>query len=389
MRKVAVFTGTRSEYGILYWLLKDIEASEKLDLQLIVSAMHLSPEFGLTVDLIERDGFEISEKVEMLLSSNTSVGVAKSVGLGVIGYADALARLQPDVLVVLGDRFELLAIVQTAMLFKIPILHLHGGEVTEGAYDDAIRHAITKLSSVHCASLPEYCNRIVQMGESPERVHCVGALALDHLFRSQFISRQELSHSLDFKLDSPYFLVTYHPVTLANEAPVASFKALLRALDAFPDYKVILTYPNADNGGRDIVPLIENYAQGRPARVLAIPSLGQVRYLSSLKYAAAVIGNSSSGIIEVPSFHVPTVNIGERQKGRISSRSVIHCEASMESISVAIKRAVSDSFLNQISNADNPYGRGDASSEVLSILESMDLSCTKSFYDLDFAYEGK
>ncbi|OCH57400.1 UDP-N-acetyl-D-glucosamine 2-epimerase, UDP-hydrolysing, partial [Vibrio cyclitrophicus] len=321
-KKVAVFTGTRAEYGLLFWLLKDIQSDPDLTLQLLVSGMHLSPEFGDTYKHIEKDGFQIDEKIEILLSSDSPVGTAKSMGLGVLGFADALSRLAPDVLVILGDRFEALAAAQTAMILRIPIIHLHGGEITEGAYDDAIRHAITKLSYLHGTSTDEYRNRVIQLGESPERVKNVGAIGLDHLNRGSFMTISELSESLNFDLTGPYFVVTYHPVTLGDESPEDSFQALLDALDEYPNHQIILTYPNADDGGRRIIPMLEAYAAKQPSRVLAIPSLGQIRYLSSVKHAAAVIGNSSSGIIEVPAFDVPTVNIGSRQKGRLAAKSV-------------------------------------------------------------------
>ena len=275
MRKVAVFTGTRAEYGLLYWLLKDLQQDSEIELQLLVSAMHLSPEFGMTYQQIETDGFTITEKVEMLLSSDSAVGTAKSIGLGVLGFADALERMKPDVLVVLGDRFEALAVTQAAMILRIPIAHIHGGETTEGAYDDAIRHAITKLSLLHFTSTEAHRNRVIQLGEHPSRVFNVGAVGLDHLQRSKMFSLAELSASLNFKLEQPYFLVTYHPVTLASEPAKASFENLLKALDAFPQHQIILTYPNADDGGREIIPLLEAYAKQQPSRVLAIPSLGQ------------------------------------------------------------------------------------------------------------------
>lgn len=383
MKNIAVFTGTRAEYGLLYWLLKDIQADDYLSLQLLVSGTHLSPEFGATYEQIEKDGFNIDEKIEILLSSNTAVGVAKSMGLGVLGFTDALSRLKPDALVILGDRFEALAAAQTAMILRIPVVHLHGGEITEGAYDDAIRHAITKLSYIHCTSTSEYRERVIQLGEEPSRVLNVGAVGLDHLSRSEFMTIEELSHSLNFELHKPYLLVTYHPVTLADESPVESFQALLNSLDEYQDYQVIITYPNADDGGRSIIPLLEAYAQKSPGRVLAIPSLGQARYLSSVKHAAAVVGNSSSGIIEVPSFDVGTVNIGERQKGRLAAKSVINCAATTESISKAIDIAVHKSYKMNHEKVDNPYGQGDASSQIVSILKKINTTPLKSFYDLN------
>lgn len=381
-RKVAVFTGTRAEYGLLYWLMKDIQSSDLLQLQVIVSGMHLSPEFGNTWQTIENDGFAIDAKVEMLLSSDSDVGVVKSMGLGVLGFADALDRLRPDVLVVLGDRFEALAIVQSALIMRIPVAHLHGGEITEGAYDDSIRHAISKLSYLHFTSTEPYRQRVIQLGEAPQRVFNVGAVGLDHLARSPLMSRDELSQSLGFDLSKPFLLVTYHPVTLSEESPRESFQALLDALDRFPEYSVILTYPNADNGGRAIIPLLEDYAQQAPGRVLAIPSLGFKRYLSSVGLASAVVGNSSSGVIEVPSFKVPTVNIGARQDGRLAAESVLHCAAETEAIEAALRQALSPVFSRLCAEVDNPYGAGDASSQIVNVLERFQPESVKPFHDL-------
>jgi UDP-N-acetylglucosamine 2-epimerase (non-hydrolysing) len=380
LRRIAVFTGTRAEYGLLYWLLKDIEMDDSLNLKLIVSGSHLSPEFGLTVRQIEEDGFIIDEKVEMLLSSDSAIGTAKSIGLGVIGYADSLSRIKPDALVVLGDRFEALAIVQTALILRIPVVHLHGGEITEGAYDDAIRHAITKLSMYHCVSTEEHRLRVIQLGEEPRRVVNVGAVGLDHVQRSSLMSLKELSNSLGFDLtEAPYMVVTYHPVTLANEPAVASFNNLLAALDQFPNYRIILTYPNADDGGRAIIPLIEKYAAENPERVLAVPSLGFIRYLSAIKFSSVVVGNSSSGIIEVPSFCKPTVNIGNRQQGRRAALSVLNCGAVEREISEAIRSALKFENLDLI---DNPYGQGDAASLIIELLKTIELKTEKTFYDL-------
>ncbi|HHH1036041.1 TPA: UDP-N-acetylglucosamine 2-epimerase, partial [Yersinia enterocolitica] len=335
-KTVAVFSGTRADYGLLYWLMFDINKDPDLILKLLVSGTHLSPEFGLTYKKIEDDGFKIDEKIEILLSSDSAVGTAKSMGLGIISFADALNRIAPDLLVVLGDRFEALAVAQTAMILRIPIVHIHGGELTAGAYDDSIRHAITKLSYLHFTATEEYRRRVIQLGEEPDRVKNVGAVGLDHLRRTPLLDLDELSTSLGFDIEVDYFLVTYHPVTLSGEPSETSFKNLLTALDSFPDYQIILTYPNADDGGRCIIPMIEAYAACQPQRVLAIPSLGQARYLSAVKHASAVIGNSSSGIIEVPSLNVPTVNIGQRQDGRLAAKSVINCTANVESIKKAI-----------------------------------------------------
>lgn len=381
-RKVAVFTGTRAEYGLLYWLMKDIQASTHLELQVIVSGMHLSPEFGDTWKLIEQDGFRIDAKVEMLLSSDTPVGVVKSMGLGTLGFADALDRLRPDILVVLGDRFEVLAIVQAALIMRIPVAHLHGGEITEGAYDDAIRHAISKMAHLHFVAAEPYRRRVIQLGESPDRVFNVGAIGLDHLRRSPKIDFDELAESLGFALRAPYLLVTYHPVTLLEEDPEQSFIALLEALDKFPEHQIILTYPNADNGGRAIIPLLEAYAHRQPGRVLAIPSLGFRRYLSAVSAATAVVGNSSSGIIEVPAFGIPTVNIGTRQKGRLAADSVLHCEPNSNAIELAIRQALSPEFAEASKTVINPYGQGNAAEAIVNVLERFDGAFHKSFHNL-------
>lgn len=381
-RKIALFTGTRAEYGLLYWLMKDLQANDQFELQVIVSGMHLSPEFGETWREIEQDGFHIDAKVEMLLSSDTPVGVVKSMGIGALGFADALDRLQPDMVVVLGDRFEALAFVQAALIMQIPIAHLHGGEITEGAYDDAIRHAISKMANLHFVAAEPYRRRVIQMGESPDRVFNVGAIGLDHLRRSPKMSLAELAESLDFPLRLPYLLVTYHPVTAEEESPEQSFMALLSALDAFPEHQIILTYPNADNGGRAIIPLLEAYAQRQPGRVLAIPSLGFRRYLSAVSMASAVVGNSSSGIIEVPAFGVPTVNIGVRQRGRLAAGSVLHCEPDAEAIERVLRLALSEEFSDSSKSTVNPYGQGNAAEAIVSVLENFDGTFNKTFYDL-------
>ncbi|MEH8015917.1 UDP-N-acetylglucosamine 2-epimerase [Rheinheimera muenzenbergensis] len=377
-KKVAVFTATRAEYGLLYWLLHDIKADAGLQLQLIVSGSHLSPEFGNTYQQIDKDGFDITEKIEMLLSSDSSVGTVKSMGLALIGLADSLSRLKPDVLVLLGDRFETLAAAQAAMLMKIPVLHIHGGEITEGATDDAIRHAITKLSYLHATSTETYRQRVIQLGEAPERVHNVGAIGLDHLSRSKLLSLPQLAEALSFKLQQPYFVVTYHPVTLADEPPLASFDALLNALDQFKDHQIILTYPNADEGGRQIIQRLQHYAAAQPTRVLAIKSLGQQRYLSAVKHAAAVIGNSSSGIIEVPAFNVPTVNIGSRQQGRLAAASVLHCRADTE----AIQHGIATALNSTADSATNPYGQGNTSGKIIQLIKQLQFDPVKPFYDL-------
>ncbi|WP_053979374.1 UDP-N-acetylglucosamine 2-epimerase [Marinagarivorans algicola] len=379
--KIAVFTGTRAEYGLLYWLLKDIQSDSTLELQLLVSGTHLSPDHGLTYQAIEEDGFVINEKIEVLLSGDTPVSVAKSVGLGVLGYTDALERMKPDFLVVLGDRFEALAVVQVSMLLRIPVVHLHGGEITEGAYDDSIRHAISKLSYIHCASMEVYRHRIIRMGEDPSRVFNVGAIGLDHLRRTKLMTRRELSSSLCFTLDKPFFILTYHPVTLADEGPEKTCESILSAIDLFPDYNVIITYPNADDGGKKIIPILERYAKTNPLRALVVPSLGQLRYLSAVKECSAVLGNSSSGVIEVPSFKRATVNIGARQRGRVSACSVVDCGVEVNEIHDAISEVLSVAFAEVLNNVKNPYGSGNASKKVIEAIKNVDVNLAKKFYD--------
>lgn len=378
MKKVAVFTGTRAEYGLLYWLLHDIQADKELQLQLIVSGSHLSHEFGNTYQQIEADGFTIAEKIEILLSSDTANGIVKSMGLALIGLADAFSRLQPDILVLLGDRYEALAAAQAAMLMRIPIIHLHGGEISEGAADDAMRHAISKLSYLHATSTECYRQRVIQLGEAPDRVVNVGAIGLEHLHRTVLLSVAELADALKFPLKQPYFVVTYHPVTLANEPAEQSFTALLDALDHYQDYQIILTYPNADAGGRKIIPILKDYATRQSHRVLAVTSLGQLRYLSAIKHAAAVIGNSSSGLVEAPAFNVPTVNIGFRQQGRLSATSVFHCRAK----TIDIKNTL-DTIINQRDDKKTKKNlQSNTSAKIIKMIKNLQFDAVKVFYDI-------
>ncbi|WP_349971489.1 UDP-N-acetylglucosamine 2-epimerase [Pseudomonas caspiana] len=383
-KRVAVFTGTRADYGLLYWLLVDLKASASLELQLIVSGMHLSPEFGETWRLIEQDGFAIDAKVEMLLSSDSRVGVAKAVGLGVLGFSDALDRLKPDVLVILGDRFEAMAIAQTAMIMGVPIAHLHGGEITEGAYDDSIRHVITKMAKLHFVATDIYRKRVIQLGEPPENVQTVGALGLDHFRRTPIMSLDELGESIGFPLRGPFLLVTYHPVTAEGENPEEGMFELLSVLDECPEYQVIITYPNADNGGRALILLIESYAKKNPDRVVTIPSLGFRRYLAAMTYASAVVGNSSSGIIEAPSLKVPTLDIGTRQKGRLAASSVVHCGATYAAIKAGLHEVLSTEMAARCQKVSNPYGDGHSSEAIVKALEGFDGNQFKAFYDVEF-----
>ena len=383
MRKIAMFTGTRAEYGLLYWLMKAIQTDPDLTLQVMVSAMHLSPQYGETWREIEADGFVIDAKIEMLLSSDSPVGIVKSMGLGTIGFADALARLQPDLLVVLGDRFEALAIVQAALIMNIPVAHIHGGELTLGAYDNSIRHAITKMASLHFVAAEAYRSRVIQMGEAPTQVFNVGAPGLEHVVRSEPLSIEDLTQDLGLPLKKPYFLVTYHPVTLANESIETDFATFLRVLDDKPDHQVLFTYPNADNGGYIIIQMIERYCQANPQRAFVLKSMGYRRYLSAVAHADVVIGNSSSGIIEVPAFGVPTVNVGLRQQGRLAAESVIHAQSTYSAITSALNQALDPAFRVLCRQVTNPYGNGHVAARILPIIKSHGLSTIKHFYDLD------
>ena len=384
IKKIAVFTGTRAEYGLLYWLLKDIQADDNFNLQIIVSGSHLSPEFGDTWKQIEKDGFVNIKKIEMLLSSNSALGVVKSMGLGMIGFADVLETLNPDLVVILGDRYEALAMAQTAYVMNIPIAHLHGGERTDGAYDDAIRHAITKLATLHFSAAEPYRKRIIQMGESPDRVFNVGALGLEHLSRMEFLSRVECAKALNFNLVNPFFLCTYHPETLSKEKSISSFAAIMSALEDYPDYQLVVTYPNADNESRSLIQFINEYQAKYTNKLCIKKSLGSQLYLSLMKHAIAVIGNSSSGIIEAPACEIPTINIGSRQKGRLSAASILHCEPDVEEIKIAIQKSQSPDFMQNARKASLPYGRGNSSKEIIKVIKSLKSIPVKSFYDLEY-----
>lgn len=382
-RKICIVTGTRAEYGLLYWLMKEIAADNELELQIIATGMHLSPEFGLTYQQIEADGFSIDAKVEMLLSSDTPVGIAKSIGLGVIGFADALERLKPDILLLLGDRFEILAAAQAAMVSRIPIAHIHGGETTEGAFDEQIRHAITKFAQWHFVAAEPYRQRVIQLGESPDRVFNVGSPGLDHLQYMDWLARPTLERSLGLKLRSPLFLVTYHPVTLDKQSPSIAMQELLAALDHFPDATVILTYPNADTGGRVLIEQIDQWVSQNQHRAKAFVSLGQQRYLSLMGEADVIIGNSSSGLTEAPALKKATVNIGERQKGRLKAKSVIDTPERSQDIVAGIHQALSDEFQSMLPSVKSLYGTGNVSQQIKEKLKAVPLQTRKAFFDIE------
>ncbi len=383
-KKIAVVTGSRAEYDLLKGLMLLLKADAKIELSILVTGMHLSPEFGLSYKTIEKDGFLIQEKVETLLSSDTPVGIAKAIGLGVIGFAEALNRLQPDLLVVLGDRYEIFSAAQAAMALRIPIAHIHGGESTEGLIDEAIRHAITKMSHLHFASTDYYARRIIQLGEDPKNVFNVGALGVDNIKNTKLLSRSELEKSTGFKLGETNFLVTYHPVTLVANDSIKSVRALIKAFSKYPNASIIITRPNADTEGRELIRILDEFANSQPKRVMTIDTLGQQRYLSAIRHVDVVIGNSSSGIIEVPSLNTPTVNIGCRQQGRIKPISVIDCKDDTFSITQAIDIALSKDFLISIASQKSPYGDGSCATKIVNHIHQTDLSrlLLKQFYEI-------
>lgn len=383
-RKICVVTGTRAEYGLLYWLMKEIEADKELQLQLIVTGMHLSPEFGLTYKEIEKE-FKIDKKIEMLLSSDTSIGISKSMGLAQISFAEAYEELKPDIVIVLGDRYEIFSATSAAMIAKIPVAHLHGGETTEGAFDESIRHSITKMSHLHFTSTDEYKNRVIQLGEYPSRVFDVGGMGIENIKRLKLLNKEEFEKSIEFKLNKKNILVTFHPVTLENSTAKEQFQELLDAIDELEDTNIIFTKANSDTDGRVINQMIDEYVSKNSYKSIGFTSLGQLRYLSALQFVDAVVGNSSSGLAEAPSFKIGTINIGDRQKGRIKAESVIDCKSDKVSILEAFDKLYSVEFQNSLSNIKNPYGNGCASQKIVEVLKNVNLGniLKKSFYDLE------
>lgn len=384
-RKICVVTGTRAEYGLFYWILKELQASNIVDLQIVVTGMHLSPEFGLTYRQIEQDGFVITDQVDMLLSSDSPTAIAKSVGLGVIGMADCFRRLQPDVLLLLGDRYETFAAAQAAMILQIPVAHIHGGETSEGVIDEAIRHSLTKISQYHFVAAEVYRKRVIQLGEHPNRVFCVGAPGLDHIQKLHLLTKEELEQELGLSLLKPIFLITYHPVTLESEQTEKNIESLLQALDVFENATLIFTKANSDTNGRIINEKIADYVVKHPHRTKLFTSLGQLRYLSMMQHCDVVVGNSSSGLIEVPLFQKPTVNIGSRQNGRLKAASVIDCLEDKKSIVQAIQYALSTDFQNKLPHTVSLYGNGNASEKIVKLLKELPMDSQilqKSFYDL-------
>ena len=387
MKKVCVVTGTRAEYGLLKPVIDKIHCAEDLELQLVATGMHLSPEFGLTYKEIEADGYPVTDKVEMLLSSDTGVGITKSMAVALMGFGECFERLKPDIVIILGDRYEMLMVASAAMVAKIPIAHIHGGEITEGAMDDAIRHSLTKMSHIHFATTQEYRHRIIQLGENPDTVFHVGSLGVENIREEKLMNKAEFEESIGFSVDDNTIIVTYHPVTLENIPSKVQFEKLLTVIENNVNLRVIFTKANSDTDGRIINQMIDEFAKKYSDRCVAFTSLGRVRYLSALQFCTAVVGNSSSGIIEAPSFHIPTVNIGNRQQGRLCADTVISCGYEVEDIENAIDIAFSKEFRNKLPDMTNPYEKENTSEQIVQKIRELLLKeqgVKKHFYDVKF-----
>lgn len=383
---MCIITGTRAEYGLLKPLINKVSQSSTLELQLVVTGMHLSPEFGLTYKEIENDGYSITSKIEMLLSSDTSAGITKSMGVVMLGFADYFSQYKPDLTVILGDRYEMLMAAAASMVAKIPIAHIHGGELTEGVMDDAIRHSITKMSHIHFTSTKEYRNRVIQLGEQPHCVFNVGALGIENIKNMKLLAKEELEKQLAFQFTEKTIMVTYHPVTMENINTKNQFDNILSVIREHRELSVIFTKANADMDGRIINQMIDDFVTAHKDRCAVYASLGQLKYLSALQFCKAVVGNSSSGIIEVPSFGIPTVNIGERQKRRLHAASVINCENKRNEIEAALMKALSDEFADLVAQVKNPYEGEHTSDKMIAILNQalkQGINRQKNFYDLE------
>ena len=383
MKKVCVVTGSRAEYGLLQPLMSSIRSSNKLDLQIIVTGSHLSVSHGLTFQVIESDGFKIDRKIDLFLDDDSASGISKSIGSAISKFADVFSELEPEIIILLGDRYEILACSVAALIAGLPIGHLHGGEITEGAIDDAIRHAVTKMSHLHFVAAESYRRRVIQLGENPNRVFLVGGLGVDSIRKMPLLNRQHLEKSLDLKFISKNLLITFHPVTLENDNGISQMNELLHALKNFSDTNLIFTLPNADTGNLEFITLINEFVKSR-SNAWSFSSLGQQRYLSCIAQVDAVVGNSSSGLAEVPSFKKGTVNIGERQKGRLRANSIIDCNPDRQSITRAIKKIYSYEFQSTLSDTRNPYGDGGATEKIVKVLEEQEFTKLKykSFFDI-------
>jgi GDP/UDP-N,N'-diacetylbacillosamine 2-epimerase (hydrolysing) len=384
-KKICIVTGSRAEYGLLYWLLKEIEASQDFELQLIVTGMHLSAEFGLTYKEIEKD-FKINKKIDIDLTLDTSLGISRSMSIAQISFAKAYNKLNPDIIILLGDRYEIFSAASAAMISKLPIAHIHGGEISEGSLDDCMRHCISKMSHLHFAATEEYRTRLIQLGENPSRVFNVGGLGIENIKRFQLLNKSEFEKSIHFKLNKKNILITFHPVTLENNTSKLHFKELLKAINDLDDTNIIFTKTNSDLNGKVINQMIDQYTKKYPKKSIAFSSLGQLRYLSAMQFVDAVVGNSSSGLIEASSFKIATINIGDRQKGRIKAKSVINCLPKKNNIKNSFKKIYSKDFQKLLNNVKNPYDNGFSSKKIIKVLKNIKIEnlLKKNFYNIDF-----
>lgn len=383
-RKICVVTGTRAEYGLLYWTMQEIKNDPELELQVVATGTHLSPEYGLTYRQIESDGFKIDRKLEILLSSDKPSGITKAMGLALIGMGDILADLKPDLVLVLGDRYEIFAIAAACTVHRVPLAHISGGESTLGAMDEAFRHSLTKMAQIHFVSTEIYRKRVIQLGENPEMVFNVGHWSVDNVKQLPLLSREDFEDSIAFPLGKRNLLITFHPVTLENATSEKQFSELLNALDMLQDTHLIFTKPNADTDSRIIIQMLDEYVAKNPEKAVSFTSLGQLRYLSAMKYVDAVVGNSSSGIVEVPLFGIPTINIGDRQTGRIMGESIINVAPEQNAIQAALEKAFDPAFREKASKAPHPYGEGGTAKKIVQVLKTVYLEniIKKPFFDL-------
>ena len=385
IRKICIITGSRAEYGLLYWLMKQINSNKDLELQLIVTGMHLSSDFGLTYKEIEKD-FKINKKIDMDLSDDTSLSISKSMGLAQISFSEAYNEIKPDIITVLGDRYEIFSAVSAAMIANVPIAHIHGGELSEGSWDNNIRHSISKMAHIHFAATELYKKRIIQLGEDPRKIYNVGGLGIENIKKIKLLSKYQFEDSIKFKLNKKNILVTYHPVTLENDTSKEHFQELLNAIDNLNNTNIIFTKANSDLNGRVINQMIDDYVLKNYKKSISFISLGQLRYLSALKYVDAVVGNSSSGLLEAPSFNVGTINIGDRQKGRIKAESVIDCLPERKVIIESIEKIYTKEFQELLKTVKNPYDNGQSSIKIVDVLKSLNLEniLKKEFYNISF-----
>ena len=384
-KKICFVTGSRADYGLLYWLIREVKDDRDLELQLIVTGMHLSREFGLTYKEIEKH-FKINHKINMHLSSDTSLGISRSMSIAQKLFSKAYDKLKPNIIVILGDRYEIFSAASAAMIGKIPIAHIHGGEITRGSWDDCIRHCISKMAHLHFTSTEEYKNRVIQLGEEPNRVFNVGGMGIENINRLNLLNRNEFEKSIKFKLNKKNLLVTFHPVTLDEKTSKKQFQELLNAIKDLKDTNIIFTKSNSDTDGKVINRMIDNFVNKHPNKSIGFASLGQLRYLSALKHIDAIVGNSSSGLLEAPSFKIGTINIGDRQEGRIKAKSIIDCLPNSKSLKNALRKVYSNKFKDLLKDVKNPYGKKSASHKIIKIIKKTKFKgiLKKSFYDLKF-----